>query len=109
MNLAGMVAAARGPRRYDSIAQPKNVSGFSRYTGVAKLRWSVISNAAAYTVEYCIDPISDAGWKNGFYNKSANAEIGGLESGGKYWFRVRAIGAGGLLSDWSDPISIFIS
>jgi len=109
MNLAGMVAAARGPRRYDTIAVPKIIAAFSPYTGVAKMRWGVISNAAAYAAEYCPDPISDGGWRNGFYNKSANAEISGLESGKKYWFRVRAIGAAGLLSDWSTPVCILIS
>jgi hypothetical protein len=39
----------------------------------------------------------------------ANAEIGGLESGKKYWFRVRALGSAGMMSDWSDPICILIS
>jgi hypothetical protein len=109
MNLAGMVAAVRGPRRYDSIAQPKKLAGFSPYTGTAKLRWEVISNAKTYSTEYCPDPITDNGWKTGFYGSGANAEISGLESGKKYWFRVRALGSAGMMSDWSDPICILIS
>ena len=109
MNLAGMVAAARGPRRYDTIATPKGLFGFSPYTGVVKLRWEKISNAKTYAVEYCPDPITGTEWKNGFYNSGANAEMGGLESGKKYWFRVRALGSAGMMSDWSDPISIRIS
>jgi hypothetical protein len=109
MNLAGMAAAARGPYRYDSIDKPKNLRGFSPYTGAVKIRWSVVSNAAAYIVEYCSDPATDTEWKNCFNNRSANAEMGGLESGKKYWFRVRAIGARGLMSDWSDPICILVS
>jgi hypothetical protein len=109
MNLAGMVAAVRGPRRYDTIATPKGLSGFSPYTGAVKLRWEKISNAKTYAVEYCPDPITGTEWKNGFYNSGANAEMGGFESGKKYWFRVRALGSAGMMSDWSDPICILIS
>ncbi|HRO42762.1 MAG TPA: fibronectin type III domain-containing protein [Flavipsychrobacter sp.] len=109
IHLAGMVAAVRGPRRYDTLAAPIDMMAESPYTGTIKLRWKGAHNAKSYAVEYCPDPITGTQWHNGTYNSGANAVLEGFETGKKYWFRVRALGSQSMKSDWSDPICHLVS
>ncbi|HRO41425.1 MAG TPA: fibronectin type III domain-containing protein [Flavipsychrobacter sp.] len=104
INLSGMPIKTVGPRRYDTLSTPQNVSAISVYNGEVKLRWRKIHNAKSYLVEHAPDPLTGTQWQNGVHNSGANATVYALTQGKKYWFRVQAIGSEGLSSDWSEPI-----
>ncbi|HRO43598.1 MAG TPA: fibronectin type III domain-containing protein [Flavipsychrobacter sp.] len=109
IHLAGMVAGARGPRRYDSLTTPYDLIAESPLVGAIKLRWKGPHNVKNYAVEHCPDPITGTQWENGTYNSGANAVLEGFDTGKKYWLRVRALGSEGIKSDWSDPICQLVS
>jgi hypothetical protein len=66
------------------------------------LRWKSIKGAKSYEVQTCPDPISAAGWKAAGITTRASLTLDGLPTGGRCWFRVRAIGSAGP-GPWSDP------
>jgi hypothetical protein len=66
--------------------------------------WDPVRGSKSYQVQYCVDPITSAGWKDVAPVSQSNKTITGLTSGARVWVRVRAIapkeenhGA------WSDP------
>ena len=69
------------------------------------VEWSPIYGAASYVVECATDPTGD--WRVVAVSVRAEAEITGLASGTRYYFRVRAIGAAGD-GPWSDIASKII-
>jgi len=63
-----------------------------------------VRGVKTYQVQYCVDPITSAGWKDVAPVSRSKKTITGLTSGARVWVRVRAIapkeenhGA------WSDP------
>lgn len=70
--------------------------------GVVTLRWKAVKGAKTYEVQTCPDPITAAGWTGVGLPTKASLVVPGLPSGGRCWFRVRAIGSAGP-GPWSDP------
>jgi len=100
---AGIPLGRRGPLRYDFITAPVKLRGEGAGPGMVSLRWSPVSNAKSYELEYCMDPISDNGWRKTPLVSASNAMVNGLTRKEEYWFRVRACGSKGLISEWSSP------
>ncbi len=65
-------------------------------------RWKPVKGAKAYELQTCADPITAAGWMAAGMSTKATLIVNGLPSGGRCWFRVRAIGTAGP-GPWSDP------
>jgi hypothetical protein len=93
----------RGPQRYENLEAPLAVTTESLYTESASLRWKKVRNAKAYEVEYCPDPITADGWKRAPIISAARTVVNGLTRKEEYWFRVRALGSQGIVSNWSSP------
>jgi hypothetical protein len=72
--------------------------------GVAKLRWKRPLRRCTFLVEMTRDPVA-GGWKQVAISIRQSCEIPGLESGGKYWFRVAATNAHGQ-GPWSEVASV---
>lgn len=70
--------------------------------GSVLLRWKPRKGAKTYEVQTCPDPITSAGWTTVGQPTKATLTVTGLPSGGRCWFRVRAIGTAGP-GPWSDP------
>jgi hypothetical protein len=70
--------------------------------GEIKTRFKRVSKAAAYLLEISDTP-EDAGFKLKAIVTATRYMVTGLESLRSYWFRVRAVGRGGLLGPYSDP------
>jgi hypothetical protein len=107
--LAKLPLRRRGPQRYENLETPQIVSADSLYSETASLRWKKISNAKAYEVEYCQDPITADGWKKAPIISAARTVVNGLIRKEEYWFRVRALGSQGIVSNWSSPAKQLVS
>ena len=68
------------------------------------LRWVSVKGSKSYEIQTCPDPITATGWRPAGDGSSTKATLllEGLPTGGRCWFRVRAIGAAGP-GPWSDP------
>ncbi|MFO1439978.1 MAG: fibronectin type III domain-containing protein [Verrucomicrobiaceae bacterium] len=88
------------------VGEMPQVDGLDSIIGDAEgrviLRWKSIKGAKSYEVQTCPDPISAAGWKAAGITTRASLTLDGLPTGGRCWFRVRAIGSAGP-GPWSDP------
>ncbi|RYZ15363.1 MAG: hypothetical protein EOP49_53215 [Sphingobacteriales bacterium] len=109
INLAGFQTARRGPKRYDVLDIPLKLVAEAIGNGIVRLRWERVAHAKSYAVEYCIDHVTDDGWKNGTYNSAANALISGLLPTHRYFFRVCALGSESMRSAWSDVAMVIVS
>ncbi|MEA3189072.1 MAG: hypothetical protein QOD99_2902 [Chthoniobacter sp.] len=58
--------------------------------------------AKSYVVERTADAAGQTGWGNTQIATKSRAEVNGLQSGSRHWFRVAAIGSAGQ-GPWSDP------
>ncbi len=72
------------------------------HDGEIQLHWDRVPPARSYVVELSPDPPTDTSWAHQKVVTTSSSTISGLTRGGKYWFRVAAIGASGQ-SGWSDP------
>lgn len=75
--------------------------------GEVRLKWQPVNKAKSYQVQYCADPITDAGWKDATPSTDRRTLLSGLTSGTKIWVRVRAI-ARDNVGPWSDPATIIV-
>jgi hypothetical protein len=108
ITLAGMLPKRQGPVRYDSLTQPQNLKVKTGLEGQVVLRWEKVDHAKSYQVEYSTDPLTADSWRMAMISSSSRAEVSGLISVRKYWFRVRATGTQGMVSVWSDPAMIVV-
>jgi hypothetical protein len=107
--LAGMTVRRQGPRRYDFLSTPTDLRTESIYGEAVILRWKKISNAKSYEVEYCREPMTPDAWIKAPIISASRTIINGLTRKEEYWFRVRAFGSQGMVSEWSNPTRQLVS
>lgn len=73
-----------------------------KHDGTLKAKWKPTRGAAAYDLQICPDPITEANWRNLAPSSRSRATLRELASGTKLWLRVRAIGKGSA-GPWSNP------
>ena len=66
------------------------------------LKWKAVKGAKSYEVQTSPDPFTSQSWHSAAVVTKATHTLTGLPSGGRCWFRVRAIGTAGP-GPWSDP------
>jgi hypothetical protein len=71
--------------------------------GQIDLNWDPVRGAAGYEAEISSDFYPPESWKSCGVSSVSKLEVEGLESGRRYWFRVRGVGKGGA-GDWSEPV-----
>lgn len=69
--------------------------------GEIALTWDVVRGARSYIVQQATDIVA-GDWSLALVSTKSKANVTGLTSGKKYWFRVAAVGAAGQ-GPWSDP------
>jgi hypothetical protein len=70
--------------------------------GAIDLRWGKVERARSYVIERSGDPPTATSWTHAAVSTKAQATVGGLTSGTRYWFRVAAVGPNGQ-TPWSEP------
>jgi len=70
--------------------------------GEIDLNWKPVHGAKSYLIQMTTDPNVPDSWAFKRNSTESFTAITGLTSGGKYWFRVAAVGAAGQ-GDFSDP------
>jgi len=98
----------KGPyARIGPMGQVQNLSlTVGDNAGELDAHWDSVHGRQTYQVQYCVDPMSAAGWRDAVPTKKSKTTISGLTSGTKIWVRVRAVGADGP-GPWSSEISKF--
>ena len=75
--------------------------------GEVQVKWQPVLKAKSYQVQYCVGPITDAGWKDAPPSTDRRTLLTQLASGAKIWVQVRAI-AKDNLGPWSEPVNIIV-
>jgi hypothetical protein len=75
-------------------------------SGVINLNWNKIAGALTYAFE---EQDKDGAWQNGKYSTQATLQIIGLEVGTSKTYRMRAIGTDNLVSEYSEPVTVWIN
>lgn len=84
-------------------AQPQNLSATAGDNdGEVDMQWDSARGAKTYEIQTSPDPITATSWQHRSTVTKSSATIGGLPSGTRCWFRVRAVGSAGS-GPWSDP------
>ena len=105
VNEAGVISAGFAPRAAAApigmLAAPQNVvATMGDLEGEVDVAWNRVRGAASYVVEYKL--YNDPGaWLQAKIIPKSRVTVTGLQSGKKYSFRVRAVGAAGE-GPWSD-------
>ncbi len=79
-----------------------------KQAGAATLEWADVDNAIYYGIQHRIKT-TEAAWQNGEYNDDTTFTFTGLEAEKVHEFQVRALGPGGIKSDWSPTVTIYVS
>ena len=78
--------------------------------GAVILRWKGDGTHSTYEVQTCTgDPNTPANWSYKGSFSGGRAELNGFTTGSTLWGRVRKIGTGGQVGDWSDPAQIMVT
>jgi hypothetical protein len=78
--------------------------------GAITLRWKGDGKKSMYEVNTCTaDPMVAANWTYKGSFSGGKAELNGYTVGGTVWGRVRKIGTGGQVGDWSDPAQVMVT
>jgi hypothetical protein len=72
------------------------------HDGELDLSWDKTTGAKSYVIEKSVDPVTTTSWTHAGVSTRSNFTASGLNSGGRYWFRVAAVNNNGQ-SGWSDP------
>ena len=79
-------------------------------SGQAILRWKGDGTHALYEVHTCTgDPNVPANWSDRGSFSGGRAVLDGFTPGTIIWGRVRKIGTGGKVGDWSDPAQTMVT
>ena len=73
--------------------------------GEAKLRWVRPLRVCTFEIQVQAEPLHDDGWKTLDSSCKQTSSVKGLTSGGKFWFRVRAVNPHGP-GPWSNLASV---
>jgi hypothetical protein len=74
------------------------------------LRWKGDGTHSNYEVQICTgDPNTPANWTYKGSFSGGKAVLNGLTVGATVWGRVRKIGTGGEVGDWSDPAQVMVT
>jgi hypothetical protein len=73
--------------------------------GEVVLRWKRPLRNCIFEVQLCVDPLTADKWKQCNIALRQTSRVKGLQSGVKYWFRVRASNANGE-GPWSNPVAV---
>ena len=74
--------------------------------GVIDLNWGRIAGAITYGLE---ELDSEGHWQNGKYCSQISLQLTDLEVGTKKTYRLKGIGAGTLVSAYSEPVTIWVN
>jgi hypothetical protein len=74
--------------------------------GVVNLTWNKVDNALVYAFEM---QQADGSWKNGMYADKTSMQLSDLAVGEKATIRVKTIGPNSLVSDYSEPVSVWVA
>ena len=87
-----------------ALPAPENLSATTGdMPGEIDLHWNRVRGATAYVTQYTLDPLSPGSvWTTCPPSTKSKCTVPGLTAGGRYWFRVAAVGAAGQ-GPWSDP------
>ena len=77
------------------------------FDGSVDASWNRDRKAKSYKVQMCIDPPTDASWKDVDTTSKSSFTLKNLVSGAKIWVRVCAVGSDGN-GPWSDPAVIVV-
>jgi hypothetical protein len=69
------------------------------------LRWKKPLRRCVFAVQICADPLESNKWEYCDTAVRQSHRVKGLQSGVKYWFRVRAINGNGD-GPWSNPVAV---
>lgn len=87
------------------LPAPDNVSITpSTHPGAVDMKWKRVRGARCYLVSQAADSSAPLDWSMGVATTKAKAAVNTMTSGGRYWFRVAAVGAAGQ-GAWSDAVS----
>ena len=76
-------------------------------TRCADLTWSEVTNGIYYAIRYKLR--TETVWIADDFNDIGEYSFTNLEANNVYDFAVRSMGAGGVLSEWSTPVPVFIT
>jgi hypothetical protein len=77
--------------------------------GAATLRWKGDGSRSNYEVQVCTGDPNTGTWNYKGSFSGGRAELNGFATGSTIWGRVRKIGTGGKVGDWSDPAQIMVT
>ncbi|MGB6036368.1 MAG: fibronectin type III domain-containing protein [Cryomorphaceae bacterium] len=95
----------RTPEPVERLSRPvKFIAERDKISGVVDLKWDRVANAYSNIVEITTDDPREGAvkWTQVAITTRSRYTVENLSIGTFYWFRVRAIGASGLKSPWSD-------
>jgi hypothetical protein len=79
----------------------------SEKTRCADLTWDDVKNVLYYGIRYKLR--TETVWITDDFNDIGEFSFTNLEANNVYDFAVRAMGAGGVVSEWSTPVPVFIT
>jgi hypothetical protein len=74
--------------------------------GAINLKWNRVEGAMMYAFE---ELDKDNKWQNGRYNNLTAMQLTGFELGTQKTMRMKAIGPNMVTSDWTEPVSVWVS
>ena len=87
---------------------PIGVSVFNvERSGSVKLSWTAVDGAINYGIER--KETGETVWLNGDYSTARSLILSGLKPGANMTFHIRTLGRRGLVSDWSQEVSVWVA
>jgi len=74
--------------------------------GEVDLVWDAVRGADGYEINTASDMAGEGPWIQAAVSSESRVTVKDLQTGRRYWFRVRAVGSKGE-GDWSDPVMKF--
>jgi hypothetical protein len=105
LRAAGMELEASKRRPVGAPAKVSNLRAVPDiHSTTVTLRWDRSVRRCSFEIQTQLDDLPESEWKHVLVCLQQSCDIKKLQSGGKYWFRVRASNAHGP-GPWSNPVS----